>query len=80
MVSDKDGTIGTPFNEKGGGVYVLEWDPINRHIRSWVFSPHSDVPDNLKKALKTASNPVETRISPDPREWGLPYAYYPIGK
>lgn len=60
---------------------MLEWDPINRLIKSWVFSPHFDVPDNLRDSVQSASNsdPYK-RISPDPRTWGLPYAYFPIGK
>ena len=34
----------------------------------------------MKDALRTASerNP-SNRVQPDPRKWGLPYAYYPIG-
>lgn len=38
------------------------------------------MPQNLKDALETASekNPFK-RVSPDPRKWGLPYVYYPIG-
>lgn len=77
---DKDGTIGTPLNEKGGGVFVLEWDPINRFMKSWVFAPHKTVPTNLRLTLESA-NAKETvsRVRPDPRTWGLPYAYFPIG-
>ena len=78
-VDDKNGTIGVPFNAKGGGVYVLEWDPINRHMRSWVFTPHTEVPDNLVDAIRTANRPVEDRIMPDPEEWPLPYGYFAIG-
>jgi hypothetical protein len=60
---------------------VLEWDPINRLIKSWVFSPHTQVPENLKDTIQTASSSNEsTRVNPDPRTWGLPYAYFPIGK
>jgi hypothetical protein len=79
-MSDKDGTIGQPLNKKGGGVFALEWDPINRHISSFVFSPHTEVPENLKETLRTASesDPAK-RVNPDPRTWGLPYAYFPIG-
>lgn len=35
-VESRDGTLGKPLNDKGGGVFVLDWDPINRHIRTWV--------------------------------------------
>ena len=79
-MSDQKGTIGEPLNQKGGGVFALEWDPINRHIRSFVFTPHTKVPENLKLALKTASeSDPSKRISPDTRLWGLPYAYFSIG-
>ena len=80
-VSDQEGTIGEPLNEKGGGVFALEWDPINRHISSFVFTPHTAVPENLKETLRTASeSDPDKRVRPDPRTWGLPYAYFPIGK
>jgi len=80
-VDEKSGSIGEPFNAKGGGVYVLEWDPFNKHIRSWVFSPHADVPDNLRDAITTAGNLDEIdRVSPNPDLWGLPYGYFPIGE
>lgn len=50
-------------------------------IKSWVFTPHTEVPENLKDALETANSVDETkRVNPDPRTWGLPYAYFPIGK
>ena len=63
------GTIGLPLNKKGGGVYALEWDPINRHIRSWVFSPHESMPGNLVDAIRTAHLPPKQRTAPDPQEW-----------
>ena len=53
-VDDHNDTSGHPLNAKGGGVYVLEWDPTNSVIRSWVFSPHAVVPSNLKDAMRTA--------------------------
>jgi len=75
------GSIGVPLNEKGGGIFVLEWDPIYRHIRSWAFTPHTTVPDNLLQAIQTANEPsVSDRVMPNPEEWSLPYAYFPIGK
>ena len=76
----KDNTIGKPLNEKGGGVYALEWDPVNRHIRSWVFTPHNTIPTNLKDALQTVKLSPEEIVSPDTNLWGLPYAYFTIGK
>jgi hypothetical protein len=79
---DKDGgSLGIPLNEKGGGIFVLEWDPTYKHIRSWVFSPHTAVPENLVKAIRTAHEPVEeNRVMPDPEEWSTPYGYFPLGK
>lgn len=80
-MSTEDGTIGAPLNKKGGGVYVLEWDPINRYIKSWIFTPHDEVPQNLEDTLRTANNGLASkRIAPDPTTWSLPYAYFPIGK
>eukprot|EP00979_Chaetoceros_neogracilis_P018251 scaffold10559_cov267-Chaetoceros_neogracile.AAC.9 len=74
-------TLGAPLNKKGGGVFVLEWDPINRFVKSWVFSPHTAVPDNLRRTLQSANNKdAVNRVRPDPITWGLPYAYFPIGK
>lgn len=74
------GTMGQPLNEKGGGVFALEWDPINKHIRSWVFTPHSKVPSNLRDALLTANNDPDQRVAPNTQEWGLPYGYFAIGE
>ena len=79
-VDKEGGTIGVPLNKKGGGVYVLEWDPINRHIRSWIFTPHTSVPENLVQAIRTASLPLEQQVLPDPEEWPTPYAYFSIGR
>lgn len=81
VAMDTDGdSIGQPLNKKGGGVYALEWDPINRHIRTWVFAPHSKVPDNIVDSIRTASNPLEERIMPDPDQWPIPYGYFAIGE
>lgn len=75
------GSLGHPLNKKGGGVFALEWDPVNRHIRTWVFSPHKTIPENLVKAIRTASEPNEDdRVMPNPEEWNVPYGYFPIGK
>jgi len=73
-------SLGMPLNQNGGGVYALEWDPVNTHIRSWIFSPHGRVPSNLRDAMRTATNEdVGTRIAPDTNQWGLPYGHFPIG-
>jgi hypothetical protein len=75
------GSLGKPLNAKGGGIFALEWDPTYRHIRTWVFSPHTTVPENLVKAIRTASEESESdRVMPNPEEWPLPYGYFPIGK
>lgn len=75
------GSLGIPLNEKGGGIFALEWDPVNRHMRTWVFSPHSAVPENLVRVIQTAKEPIESdRVMPLPDEWPLPYGYFPIGR
>lgn len=75
------GSLGVELNKKGGGIFALEWDPVNRHIRTWVFTPHTAVPKNLVEAIRTAAEPVvANRVMPDPEEWPLPYGYFPIGK
>jgi len=74
------GSLGAPLNEKGGGIFALEWDPAYRHIRTWVFSPHTKVPENLVRAIRTASEESESdRVMPNPEEWSVPYGYFPIG-
>eukprot|EP00970_Alexandrium_tamarense_P020670 scaffold15487_cov200-Alexandrium_tamarense.AAC.1 len=71
-IHDRNDTIGGPVNDVGGGVYALEWDPENRHIKSWVFSPRDDMPQNLIEAIETASSEdASKRIMPDPHSWGL---------
>jgi hypothetical protein len=77
-VSKNNDTLGDPVNQNGGGVYALEWDPTNRHIRTWVFTPHTAVPDNLVAAIRTASH--EDRVAPDPNLWPVPYGYFAIGE
>eukprot|EP00956_Cyclotella_meneghiniana_P004640 scaffold5730_cov55-Cyclotella_meneghiniana.AAC.9 len=73
-------SLGVPLNKNGGGVYALEWDPTNTHIRTWVFTPHGRVPRNLRDAMRTAMNEDEsTRVAPDTNKWGLPYGHFPIG-
>eukprot|EP00934_Nitzschia_sp_Nitz4_P009340 Nitzschia sp. Nitz4//scaffold17_size182527//81430//83144//NITZ4_001852-RA/size182527-snap-gene-0.295-mRNA-1//-1//CDS//3329539334//9330//frame0 len=76
---DTDGnSLGIPLNENGGGIFALEWDPVNRHMRTWVFTPHTKVPENLVEAIRTAQEPEEKRVMPDPEEWPIPYGYFPI--
>jgi hypothetical protein len=78
---DTDGnSLGTPLNDNGGGIFALEWDPANRHMRTWVFTPHVKVPENLVDAIRTADEAdVEKRVMPDPSEWPIPYGYFPMG-
>jgi hypothetical protein len=79
-ISDQKGSIGEPLNEKGGGIFALEWDPVNRHISSFAFPYDTKMPQNLLDAVSTATLDPTKRIRPDPRQWGLPYAYFPIGE
>jgi len=78
-VDDKNEHMGIPLNQKGGGIFVLEWDPVNRHIRSWAFL-QSEAPQNLQDAIRTAKNTSKEQVEPDPRLWPLPYAYFAIGE
>jgi hypothetical protein len=77
-VSSENGTIGAPLNKDGGGVYVLEWDPVHGYIKSWIFK-RSKMPANLKAAIQTAGQKTEFRVAPKPDHWERPYAYFAIG-
>jgi hypothetical protein len=79
-------SIGPGFNANGGGIYVLEWDPVRGYIRSWVFGRNQDIPANLQDSIATAAMNHGQRSSkksstlPDPTTWDvLPYAYFAIG-
>lgn len=78
-VSSEEGTLGQPLNAKNGGIFALEWDPANFYIRSWVFTPHEDAPQNILDAINTSNKSAHETILPDTDEWGLPYAYFAIG-
>ena len=66
-------TVGTGINERGGAIYVLEWDPYFGAIKTWVFPNDEQVPDNLVAAMNDEERP-------DPRQWQkLPYGNFPIG-
>lgn len=80
LVSDEDDTLGVPLNKKGGGVVALEWDPENGYIRSWAFTPHNTVPQNLAQAIATAGEDEKNRVEPNTEEWGLPFSYFAIGE
>jgi hypothetical protein len=88
FVHDRDDTIGGPVNAIGGGLYVLEWDPVGRYhesgidmgyIKAWVFT--DDIPRNLNDVIATAGlEDASQRVMPWPESWNaLPYAYYTIG-
>jgi hypothetical protein len=79
-VNTDEESLGGPLNDKGGGVFALEWDPYNHYIRSWVF-PHDDtMPTNVMESIETAHlDDADERIMPDTDTWGLPYAYFAIG-
>lgn len=73
-VHQNNGTLGTAVNQAGGAIYVLEWDPSNKYIRSWVFRKDQDIPANLHEAISNDD------VKPDPMTWGYPYAYFAIGE
>lgn len=57
------GTMGTMFNQQGGGTIVTEWDPAAEHIRIWFWA--------------NGSEPADVRNqTPTPQKWGKPlYAF-----
>jgi hypothetical protein len=57
----------------------VDADPMNRHIRSYVFTPHTEMPKNLVDAIRTAHLDDGNRIMPDPDLWPTPYAYFALG-
>jgi len=71
-VSDNNETLGKPMNDKGGGIYALEWDPVFSKIRTWVFDINH-VPLNLQAALNHEE-------APNPDSWPLPYGYFAVGE
>lgn len=80
-VHNRNDTLGAPVNDNGGGVYALEWDPENKVMKSWVFSPIGDMPQNLIDAIDTAGlKDASKQVMPDPHSWGIPYARFAVGK
>lgn len=78
-VDSRNDTLGEPVNQAGGATYVLEWDPANRYIKSWVFRAVDEMPANLHDAIHTAS--TGQPVMPNPSTWEtLPYAYFAIGE
>jgi hypothetical protein len=80
VMHTENDTLGEPINNAGGAVYVLDWDPENRYIKSWVF--HADgIPANLQQAMETAGSSKHDKVMPDPDQWNVvPYAYFAIGE
>jgi hypothetical protein len=78
-----EGCITTPADDTSnlgdvdGGIFVLQWDPLNEYITSWVFSK-ADLPINLQHTIDDTSDATPA-VYPDPTTWGVPYAYYPVG-
>ena len=60
-VQAQAGTYGTEFNEKGGGVYAMDW--TSEAINIYYFA-RSDVPADI------------TEGNPNPANWGLPQAKF----
>ncbi|KAH3755912.1 glycoside hydrolase family 16 protein [Pelomyxa schiedti] len=64
IVTSESYTFGTPFNQKGGGVYALVWNSTGIASYFWL---HNSVPSDLKSD------------QPNPNSWGTPYAYFMLG-
>lgn len=60
-VRDPQGGAGSPFNNAGGGVFVLLWD--NTQITVWRFE-RSQIPQDIQNG------------NPNPSTWGVPVAYW----
>jgi hypothetical protein len=79
LASTDNGTIGEAMNEIGGGVYVLEWDPVNGYFKSWVFK-NGEIPKNLQESMASSNeDPKVDQVVPEPEDWPTPYAYFAIG-
>jgi hypothetical protein len=82
-MENRHNTSGDGLNQRGGGIYVLEWDPSAGYIRSWVFPRNDKIPENLRLSLHSSSpshTGIRRSIVPEPNQWGvLPYAYFAIG-
>ena len=82
-VNSYNNTIGTGINGNGGAVYVLDWDPYNGYIKSWVFpksntEENGGIPTNLQQVLHNHPNSnsnknTNTDIRPNPALWPIPY-------
>jgi hypothetical protein len=59
-----EGSVGTPFNEQGGGVYAMDW--TKQHINIFYF-PRKEIPQDIADG------------NPDPKSWGKPVASFDEG-
>ena len=61
-----ENSVGSAFNNQGGGVFALEW-VSDTEIQSYYFTRDS-IPEDI------------TKKNPNPAEWGLPYARFEVGQ
>mmetsp|Transcript_47817 Transcript_47817/g.86172 ORF Transcript_47817/g.86172 Transcript_47817/m.86172 type:complete len:603 (-) Transcript_47817:135-1943(-) len=59
------GSFGPPLNEGGGGTYAAEWDPGEKHIRTWFFKAGQEPLDLQEK-------------KPRPAFWGTPTSFFTL--
>ena len=64
IINNNDASFGTPFNNKKGGVYAVQWTQSG--IFMWFWNT-GNVPSNVVSS------------SPNPDSWGKPYAGFPFG-
>jgi hypothetical protein len=58
-------SLGSSFNNRGGGTFAAEWDPEALHIRTWFWEAGMEPLDVLNKA-------------PTPEAWGQPYSFFSL--
>jgi len=90
---DKGGdNFGAPLNKKGGGLFVLEWDPDGTaaplagpagkarmpggYLRSWAFVGREHAPHDLRRSLEAAGGGGHAAGPLVPDLWPKPYAYF----
>ena len=64
-IGQPPGTIGTPFNAQGGGVYAVNWNP-DTGIEMWSF-PRKAIPQDILNG------------NPNVAGWGKPFANFKLG-
>jgi len=60
-----DGSFGPGLNQNGGGTWAAEWDPGQKHIRTWFFPKGQEPQDLLER-------------KPLPEHWGLPTSFFTL--